>query len=339
MRVATPTQRMRRGRFSLMLGTVFAALALGAVFAYADTITTDGDIVTAGEQSTVNLGTVAPGATLTPKTSFTLNCTGKNHPDQGQTINLTYSSGSSTIPAGSLSATNTAIGPIPAAWPDDTSGGGSTNCPSPLTMPDNGDSTVTITAPTTPGNYSYAVVWSFALTPSGFGDPAAIVGSSTGVTYTLTVAIPSDTAPSANSFSPADGATDVGVNSTIAVGFSESVSASSSAFTLECPTGTSKAFAQSASPATSFTLTPSASLPYSTTCKVTVVASGISDTDAVDPPDHPAADTSFSFTTSANPDTDGDGVPNATDNCPTVANQSQTDSCAFGIWESCNSGS
>jgi hypothetical protein len=337
--VATPTQGKRRGRFSLILGTVFAALTLGAVFAYADTITSDGDVVTAGDQGTVNLGTVAPGATLTPKTSFTLNCTGKNHPDEGQTINLTYSSGGSTIPGGSLSASNAAIGPIPGTWPDDTSGGGSTNCPSPLTMPDNGDSTITITAPTAPGNYSYTVVWTFALAPGGSGDNSAIVGSSTSVTYTLAVSAPSDTAPSANSFSPGDGDTNVAVNTNITVGFSESVSASSSALTLECPVGTPKAFTQSASPATSFTLTPSSNLPYSTTCKVTVVASGISDTDTVDPPDHPAANTSFSFTTSANPDTDGDGVPNATDNCPTVANAGQADADADGIGDACDSDS
>lgn len=336
MRVATPTQRMRRGRFSLILGTLFAALTLGAVFAYADTITSDGDIVTAGDQSTVNLGTVAPGAVLTPKTSFTLNCAGKNHPDQGQTINLTYSSASSTIPAGSLSATNAAIGPIPASWPDDTSGGGSTNCPSPLTMPDNGDSTITITAPAAAGTYSYIVVWGVALAPPGSADPSAITGANPTVTYTLTVAAPSDTAPSANSFSPANGDTDVAVNSTITVGFSESVSASSSAFTLECPVGTSKAFTQSTSPATSFTLTPSSNLPYSTTCKVTIVANEISDTDTVDPPDHPTANASFSFTTAANPDTDGDGVPNATDNCPTVANASQVDTDGDGIGDACD---
>jgi hypothetical protein len=327
---------MRRGRFSLILGTVFAALTLGAVFAYADTITADGDIVTAGDQSTKNLGTVAPGAILTPKTSFTLNCAGKNHPDQGQTINLTYSSGSSTIPAGSLSATNAAIGPIPLSWPDDTSGGGSTNCPSPLTMPDNGDSTVTITAPTTPGTYSYVVVWSVGVTPPGDNDSNAITGANPTVTYTLTVATPSDTAPSANSFSPADGATNVGVNSTITVGFSESVSASISAFTLECPVGTSKAFARSASPATSFTLTPSSNLPYSTTCKVTIVANEISDTDTVDPPDHPSANASFSFTTAANPDTDGDGVANESDNCPTTANADQANADGDGLGDACD---
>jgi hypothetical protein len=333
--VATPRQMKRRGRLGPILGSIFLILTIGAVWASADTITPDGDTVTAGNQSTVNLGTVAPGATVTPKTSFTLNCTGKNHPDQGQTIDFTYSAGGSTVPAGTLSATSASIGPIPASWPDDTSGGGSTNCPSPLTMPDNGDSTVTITAPTAPGNYSYTVAWNFDLTPPGSGDSSAVVGSNTSVTYNLTVA--ADSAPSVSTFSPADGATDVGVSSSITIGFSESVSAGSSAFTLECPAGTPKSFSQSSSPATSFTLTPSANLPYSTTCKVTVAASGISDTDSIDPPDHPASNTSFSFTTAANPDTDGDGVPNATDNCPTVANPGQADKDGDGIGDACDS--
>src|SRR5207248_8867982 len=72
------------------------------------------------------------------------------------------------------------------------------------------------------------------------------------------------------------------------------------AFSIECPTGTTEAFSQTSSPATTFTLTPTANLPAGTVCTITVHKDEISDTDAVDPPDHMAADYVFSFTTKAN---------------------------------------
>jgi hypothetical protein len=196
----------RRARWTLAVG-IFIAAASVAVVAYADTITPDGDTIAPGDQATVALGTVAPGAVLTRSTSFRLTCTGKQHPDQGQTISLAFSSGSSTIPAGgSLGATNATIGTIPAPWPDDTTGSGSTNCPSPApTLGDNGDSTVTITAPSGAGTYSYSVVWTFGLAPSDpdpGGDSSAIVGTSTSVSYTLTVANTDTTAPTINCTAP-----------------------------------------------------------------------------------------------------------------------------------------
>ena len=64
------------------------------------------------------------------------------------------------------------------------------------------------------------------------------------------------TAPSVSSTTPANGANNVSVNSTIVIDFSESVTASASAFSLECPAGSPRTFTQTASPATTFTLTP-----------------------------------------------------------------------------------
>src|SRR5262249_52055362 len=106
-----------------------------------------------------------------------------------------------------------------------------------------------------------------------------------------------DSAPSVVSTTPASGATSVPVNSTISVTFSESVSATASAFSLECPVGTPKTFTQSASPATTITLTPSSNLPAGTTCTVRVTSTQISDTDTIDPPDNMDSDYTFSFTT------------------------------------------
>src|SRR5262249_31127478 len=112
--------------------------------------------------------------------------------------------------------------------------------------------------------------------------------------------IPGDNAPAVVTATPTNGASNIAVNSNIVVNFSESVNASANAFTIQCPTGSAQLFTQSASPNTSFTLTPSTPLPYSTTCTVTVTAAEITDTDADDPPDQMASDISFSFTT-ANP--------------------------------------
>src|SRR5439155_1432202 len=106
-----------------------------------------------------------------------------------------------------------------------------------------------------------------------------------------------DAAPSVASTSPADGADHVAVNTNIVVNFSEPVTASGSSFTLECPTGTPKSFSVSGSPGSSITLDPTSDLPEGTVCAVKVIATGISDVDTSDPPDHPASNTTFSFTT------------------------------------------
>ena len=108
-----------------------------------------------------------------------------------------------------------------------------------------------------------------------------------------------ESAPSVQSTTPANGATNVAVNSTIAITFSESVTASASAFSLQCPAGAPRAFTQTASPAATFTLTPASPLPAGTTCTVNVTASEVTDTDSTDPPDSMAADYPFSFATAA----------------------------------------
>ena len=157
-----------------------AMFLLSTPMVFADIVAPDGDIVTPGDQATVNLGSVAPGAVLAPQTSFTLDCSSTQHLDQGQSLPLLFSLSVSVVPAGgSLSATDTSIGPIPAAWPDDATGAGQDNCGSPLpTLDDNGNSTVTITAPTTAGTYTFTAGWRFgAPTPAGNGDTNAVHGT------------------------------------------------------------------------------------------------------------------------------------------------------------------
>jgi hypothetical protein len=165
-----------------VLGTLVAALSFAAV-AYADQIDEDADLVAAGNQASRDLGTVAPGAILTPPVSFELQCNGNRHVNSGQSVNLTFSLSGSTVPGGNLSATNTTIGPIPASWPDD-----GTNCPSPAPapIPDNGNSVVTITAPATPGSYTFIVKWDKSVSPPD------VTGSGPSVAFDLTVEAPNE---------------------------------------------------------------------------------------------------------------------------------------------------
>ena len=119
--------------------------------------------------------------------------------------------------------------------------------------------------------------------------------------FSFTTANPADTAPSLTGTTPANGALNVPVNSSIVLNFSESVTASAFAFSIECPAAVPQSFGQSATPATTVTLTPSSPLPASTTCTVSVTANQISDTDTNDPPDGLTSNASFSFTTAAAP--------------------------------------
>jgi predicted extracellular nuclease len=110
---------------------------------------------------------------------------------------------------------------------------------------------------------------------------------------------PGDTPPSVTATSPTNGATDVAAGSNISITFSESVNATTSSFTIECPTGTPRTFTLSSSPSTTFTLDPTTDLPASTICTVTVLANQITDQDTNDPPDNMTSDFVFSFTTVA----------------------------------------
>jgi hypothetical protein len=186
---------MSRKRFfwpAIAVLTVFFTLAM-TVAAFADDVTPDADTITSGDQPTRNLGTVAPGQSLSPEVSFKLECAGNKHVDANQTATMAFTTAGSSAPSvgGSIdSVTSATIGAIPAAWPDD-----GTNCPGtpPAPLPDNGNSTVSLTAPTTPGGpYTYQVKYGVTLSPAGGNDPSSVTGSVI-VTFTLTVETPAVT--------------------------------------------------------------------------------------------------------------------------------------------------
>ena len=86
--------------------------------------------------------------------------------------------------------------------------------------------------------------------------------------------------PTVTSVVPANAATGIAPNATVTVNFSESVNATGASFTLQCPVATPQAFSLSASPSSSFVLTPTVPLPVSTLCTLTVVAASVTDADA-----------------------------------------------------------
>jgi hypothetical protein len=184
-----------KNKFSIALSLAVVLAMLITSLALADTITPDADAITVGDQPSQNLGNVAPGATLTPQVSFTLVCNGQKHVDNGQSINLTFTLTGATVPAGgSLTATNASIGGIPSTWPDDPASGNGDPCPAtPPIFPDNGNSNVTIVAPTTPGTYTYSFKYLVSLSPAGNQDSSSITGSAPVATFTLTVV--GDTTP------------------------------------------------------------------------------------------------------------------------------------------------
>ena len=90
----------------------------------------------------------------------------------------------------------------------------------------------------------------------------------------------------------------------ITVTFSEPVTATAASFTIACAS-TPQPFTVGGSGTDTITLNPNTALPAATSCTVTALAAAISDVDTDDPPDHPASDFSFSFTT-------GSGAPGDT---------------------------
>jgi trimeric autotransporter adhesin len=178
----------RRRRLCLVVGVLFAT-AMFATVAFADTFTADADVVAIGTQTTVNLGTFSPGESITRSVGFTLTCAQKKHVDLSETVTIEFravGSGSAAPSGGSLTASNTSIGPVPASWPDDEA-----NCPSTPPVLVAAPSTVTLTAPLAGGTYSYTVSYRIGVsgpTATAGDNSSDVTGSgSESVTYTLTV--------------------------------------------------------------------------------------------------------------------------------------------------------
>ncbi len=104
-----------------------------------------------------------------------------------------------------------------------------------------------------------------------------------------------DDAPSVSATTPDEDSQNVATGAPLTVTFSEPVTLAAGWFTLTCDsTDIDAAYSGSDS---SYTITPSSSLPTGAACTLTVLAEGVTDVDDDDPPDHLAADFTLDFTT------------------------------------------
>ena len=129
------------------------------------------------------------------------------------------------------------------------------------------------------------------------GDPPDAMGASYVFSFTI------DAAPSVTATTPTNGATGTTTNANLTVTFSEPVNVTGNWFQVVCASSGTRNVADTVVTGgpTTFTINPNADFAGNETCTVTVLAAQVGDQDAADPPDAPAADFVFSFTTDAAP--------------------------------------
>ncbi len=172
----------------MLLAVGGATLGTAAV-AIADIVDADVIAATSGNQVERDLGTVAAGGSVQAPVSFQLRCDGKKHVDSGQTVIMGRHKATldgDGVGTAVVNATLSNIGAVPTAWPDDTTG--SANCGTTNPLNDNGDSTVTITAPATAGAHTVVVTYKPTFDPVGSDDNSDLTSDTTSVTFTFTVA-------------------------------------------------------------------------------------------------------------------------------------------------------
>lgn len=134
-------------------GLAIASSLIVSAVASADSLVADGDVLSAGAQSTVDVGTVAPGGVVEVPIEFVLGCTGTSHLDLGQVVTL--SPLGVTVPDGGDASVPGTSFTTPSGWPGDgleCDPAGET-----WTTP---PTTVTLTAPSTAGGpYAYDLLY------------------------------------------------------------------------------------------------------------------------------------------------------------------------------------
>lgn len=167
----------------------FAALLTLPGLASADGLAADADTLTVGPQSTIDLGQVAPSATMSLTVDFALSCANGSHVDPGQTVDLAYGGGFQPVGGEILSVSDGSVGPTPSDWPADGA-----FCPSPApALAGTAASAVQLRAPVLAGSdYEFFITWSRTLSPAGSLDSSALKG---GTTLRVIVDVVANTAP------------------------------------------------------------------------------------------------------------------------------------------------
>jgi hypothetical protein len=124
----------------------------------ADTFSVDGDSFSVEPDTTVDLGSVAPGAVIDRGVGWVLTCSGTEHLDPGTSITISVMSASAPA-GGAMTAGGGTFGPL-SSWPADGSGCGA----GALATFTRGN--VHIVAPTANGTYAYLVTFKVML-PAG----------------------------------------------------------------------------------------------------------------------------------------------------------------------------
>ncbi len=142
----------------------------------------------------------------------------------------------------------------------------------------------------------------FVLANWTFSGPNALDGETTNATaatpFPLGTYDPSDAdaPPSVSSTTPANNATNVALDASININFSEDVTVNGAWFNINC-TASGAHPAVVSGGAQNYVLDPDVDFSITETCTVNVIATEVSDVDADDPPDNMDQDYSFSFST------------------------------------------
>jgi predicted extracellular nuclease len=107
---------------------------------------------------------------------------------------------------------------------------------------------------------------------------------------------PGDDAPTVTDTEPDNGETQVPLDASVEITFSEDVTLAGDAVSIQCTQSGAHPATRSGGPRT-YTFDPTGNFVRNETCTVRVSATGVSDQDASDPPDTMAADHTFSFST------------------------------------------
>lgn len=186
----------------------------------------------------------------------------------------------------------------------------------PATLPASASTAILTPASVLPEDTTCAVsIDASLIADSDVADPPDTMLANVTSTFTT------EAAPGVMATVPADGDSSLSTSTNVVITFNEPVDVAGGSFAMVCGANT-VVTTLTGSGTDTITLDPVSNLPADSLCTVTVMASQVSDSDAVDPPDQMAADYVFSFSTVVDsaPTVDQSGiVPAATSSGPNSA--------------------